>query len=297
MFLKGIHIGMKKGRKLLLLMLTVMNCNLTFAEPEKIATLIINKESRLHNAFANSLKKKTTANINIKHFTDTLNSKGQFLIALGNDACKMVLESVKNRDILCTLIPSFEFSRLTKNSLRQKNNIGAIYIDQPNSRRLALLKENFPNIKNIAVIKSASSPTKNITADNHTMSINSYTVKNSQEIFKLFAHIKEKNDAILATEDKLVYNNKTIRQILLLSYRNKLPIFGFSKSFVKAGAVASVYSSIENLTEETKEVIDSYFSNRKYILKSKHPKYYSISFNEQVIQALSIPTSKRANGE
>ena len=288
----------QKSISLLLLLVISIFCYKALAStPSSNITVLANTKSQLHQNYINTLLKKTKQHLEIKDYQQKLATDSKFIITVGNIACQKAIATYKKKYILCTLLPSFEFSRLAQGINKKNLIVGAIYIDQPYSRRLNFIKEYFPAVKRVAIIKSDNNPISHTVDHNDKILINTYTVENFQEILRLLSHINDNNDAILATEDKLVYNNKTIRRILLLSYRKEMPIIAFSKNFVKAGAAASIYSTIDDLTQEVNEIINSYTNNTNYRLEAKHPKYYTTSFNEEVIQALAIPTSKRADRE
>lgn len=92
---------------------------------------------------------------------------------------------------------------------------------------------------------------------------------------------------ILAMPDSTIYNAENIRNILLTAYRRNQSVIGFSASLVKAGALASVYSDIEDINAQLGEMIAEYESSGK-LAEPQFPKYFGTIVNEDVAQSLNI---------
>ncbi|HHJ35352.1 MAG TPA: hypothetical protein ENJ87_06270 [Gammaproteobacteria bacterium] len=107
----------------------------------------------------------------------------------------------------------------------------------------------------------------------------------TDEIKKTLDH----SDALLALPDKAIYNSKTVKNILLTSYRYRKPVIAFSKNFVSAGALASIYSSPEQIAETASDIIIQYFKNGQQFSDSiNYPQDFDISINRQVFRALHL---------
>ena len=85
-----------------------------------------------------------------------------------------------------------------------------------------------------------------------------------------------------------IINRNTARNILLTTYRHKIPVITFSAAYVRAGALAAVYSSADQIARQTAEMIGRSLSTGIYSLESA--KYFSISINDSVAKALNIQT-------
>ncbi|MDH5710303.1 MAG: hypothetical protein OEZ15_01380 [Gammaproteobacteria bacterium] len=94
-------------------------------------------------------------------------------------------------------------------------------------------------------------------------------------------------DALLALPDPNVYNAKTIKGILLTTYRHRKPLIGFSESFVRAGALAAIHTPIEQLGKQAAEITMQIYqdnSTQQYI----YPEYFDIAINYDVAKSLKI---------
>lgn len=92
---------------------------------------------------------------------------------------------------------------------------------------------------------------------------------------------------LLAIPDSTIYNAESIRNILITAYRHNQSVIGFSAAFVRAGALASIYSSIDDIVTQVDELIDEY-ENTGRLPEPRFPKYFSVIVNDDVARSLNI---------
>ena len=103
------------------------------------------------------------------------------------------------------------------------------------------------------------------------------------------------SDLLLALPDPSIYNSKTVKNILLTSYRIRKPVIAFSRSFVNAGAIAAIHSDTLQISQSASALVRQYFANKHVFNKNiNYPEDFDISFNRQVFKALrmDIPDAK-----
>jgi ABC-type uncharacterized transport system substrate-binding protein len=108
------------------------------------------------------------------------------------------------------------------------------------------------------------------------------------------------SDLLLALPDRTIYNSRTVKNILLTSYRIRKPVIAFSKNFVNAGAIAAIHSDTQQISQSASALVRQYFTN-KHVFNKKinYPEDFDISFNRQVFKALGldIPDLKSIKNE
>jgi len=92
---------------------------------------------------------------------------------------------------------------------------------------------------------------------------------------------------ILALPDSTVYNAENIRNILVTTYRNNQAVVGFSAALVKAGALATTYSEIEDIDAQIDELVRDFEASGK-LPEPQFPKYFRTIVNEDVARSLNI---------
>ena len=102
-------------------------------------------------------------------------------------------------------------------------------------------------------------------------------------------------DVLLAMPDSGVYNTDTIRNILLSTYRHKQGVVGFSADMVKAGALATTYSEIEDIDAQVAELALA-FATSGELPAPQFPRYFSTIVNDGVARSLDLDVSAAARG-
>lgn len=101
------------------------------------------------------------------------------------------------------------------------------------------------------------------------------------------------NEVLLAMPDSAVYNAENIRNILLSTYRHKQGVIGFSADMVKAGALATTYSDIEDINAQVAEMASAFVATGE-LAPPQFPRYFSTIVNEGVARSLDIEVAKAA---
>ena len=94
-------------------------------------------------------------------------------------------------------------------------------------------------------------------------------------------------EVLLATPDSAVYTPENFRNILLSSYRHNQGVIGFSADMVKAGALASTYSDIEDINAQVAEVAATYLASG-VLAPPQFPRYFRTIINEAVARSLNV---------
>lgn len=208
------------------------------------------------------------------------------IITLGNQAAEVSLERNPPVQLLSLLVSKQSWSLLK----HQKNDHprSVILLDQPIDRQLRFIRKLFGDHNSIGVLLGpySSSLEKELidSARQQDQKLSIQTIQSDDELIPALSNLTERADVLLAIPDAVVYNKRSIQGILLLTYRNKTPVIGFSQAYSRAGAAASLYSSAQDIAQHTAEIInDKPASDRIY-----YPKYFSITFNQQVARTLGI---------
>jgi ABC-type uncharacterized transport system substrate-binding protein len=100
-------------------------------------------------------------------------------------------------------------------------------------------------------------------------------------------------DVLLALPDSAVYNTDNFRNILLSTYRHKQGVIGFSGDMVKAGALATTYSDIEDIDAQVAEIAASYVAGGE-LAPPQFPRYFRTVVNEGVARSLDVQVTDAA---
>ena len=217
-------------------------------------------------------------------------SRWDLIVTIGTKAANFVSKSGTDIPTLYSLIPSSSFNNIRKTS--HSGNISAIFIDQPITRELALVRAVMPERKNVGVIlgryTSISKPS--LSKRMHAMNLNpniSYATPNN--LNRIIEDKLQKIDVLLALPDPSIYNKQSVLAILLSSYRHRVPIIGYSAAFVKSGAIAAVYSTPSDIGRHIgDEIVKFVLPTGGDLSAPSYPRYFSININQSVASSLNI---------
>jgi putative tryptophan/tyrosine transport system substrate-binding protein len=115
------------------------------------------------------------------------------------------------------------------------------------------------------------------------------SLKSPEELPSSLKRVLARSEALLALPDAQVYNQSTLQGILLNAYRSGAPVFGYSAAQVKAGALAAVYSTPEQIGSHAAELLLKAGDGNKWTLPAaQHPRYFNIAVNREVSKSLGF---------
>jgi ABC-type uncharacterized transport system substrate-binding protein len=168
----------------------------------------------------------------------------------------------------------------------------AVYIQQPVERYIQLAALLFDTNRTIAIPLSSNSKYNfyrlSLKAKAIGLRSKRIILNPGDNIPRLLSRNIDNNDVLLALPDPEIYNKNTARSIILTTYHNNVPIIGYSQAFSKAGALISLYSSVDNISAQTITLIHRIFSNKKPLQRGYYPEQFSIESNEAVARSLGI---------
>jgi len=118
-------------------------------------------------------------------------------------------------------------------------------------------------------------------------------VADEADLLPALKRLLPNSDSLLAVPDATIYNRSNIATILLTSYRAKVPLFGFSPSYVKAGALAAVYSQPAQIALQVAEIIQNLPASGS-LPAPQSPRYFSVNVNPQVRLSLELSMDDEA---
>jgi hypothetical protein len=91
---------------------------------------------------------------------------------------------------------------------------------------------------------------------------------------------------VLALPDASLYSADNVRSILESTYRRAQPVVGFSQGMVAAGALASAYSSVEDVVAQAEELVAELEAGRTP--EPRYPAYWRVAINDSVARSLNL---------
>jgi len=225
----------------------------------------------------------------------------QLVVSVGTAATQRVFELNKSVPVLSTLVPRNSY-RVLEEKVRQQGRQyarSAIHLDQPIARHMGLIHTILPSKKTVGVVLGPNTrflqAELKSAAKNEGMRIQIETMGHAQRLIGPLNRALKESDAFIAVPDNVVSNRKTVQNLLLTTYRQKVPVIGYSRAYVRAGALAAVYSTPEQIGQQAGELVGRLIKKENWSLPAPlHPRYFSVEINREVARSLgiSIPQTK-----
>jgi putative tryptophan/tyrosine transport system substrate-binding protein len=221
-------------------------------------------------------------------------SSSQLVVTVGVQAAQLVHGYDLRAPVLHTLIPKASYEKMLQaKPATSTQSISALYIDQPVSRQLELIRCVLPQALHVGALLGSDGvvlqKSLDLAAKPLGQQMETESVRSPEELPQALRRVLARSDALLALPDAQVYNQSTLPNILLNAYRNKEPVFGFSAGQVKAGALAAVFSTPEQIGNQAGELLLQAGANGKWVLPApQSPRYFNVAVNRDVSRSLGL---------
>jgi len=259
--------------------------------------LVLSNNGAPYQVFSNSFKKALPPSI----LTSLVEAPEQ--LAAQHDAADLIVAvGVKAAEVaalqttipvLVVMTPQSSYEDLAGGSIAQKSprKIAAIYLNQPWDRQIDFLFAILPTRYKVGVLytpvmkKDVEHLHEEIVK--HAGSLMAQPVYSDSTLFDDLERVLQSTDVLLAVPDSTIYSSSNVRNILLSTYRQNVPLIGISQGYVNAGAIAALFSTPEQLAEQSASTVLTYAQSGRWPV-SQYPKTFTIAFNQQVAHSLGI---------
>lgn len=105
----------------------------------------------------------------------------------------------------------------------------------------------------------------------------------------VFKKIAEQSDAVLAVPDPAVLTPSGAKWLLYTAYQQGIPVIGFSKAYVSAGALGAVFSTTAQMGRQAAEIATRLIQEGLAELgPAVYPAYFSVAINRSVARSLRL---------
>lgn len=221
------------------------------------------------------------------------------IVTVGVAALDGTLDRLAKKDVawarvpvLATLLPQAVFDARMASGPVVQRPFSAAVLDQPLGRQIALIKRALPRRQQIGVLVGAQSRPlldgleKEARARGLVV-VSAPTVGAPEMIYPALKGVLNDAEVILALPDPMVYHGANLQNILLTTYRARVPLVAFSPAYVKAGAVLAVYSTPAQVARRAVEMIGNWLAGRG-LPPPQMPREFSIMANSRVAASLGL---------
>jgi len=211
-------------------------------------------------------------------------------VTVGTHAARTVSALDPDIPVLYTIIPESVYRALAS-STGTCTRQSAIFLDQPLARQAALAQVLFPAAMRYGLLLGPTSSERQPEIDALRKVIDRKLVVNSAgyeaDIAKATNGLLYRVDLLLAVNDPLVLNRENAKWLLYSAYQRRLPVIGFSRAYVNAGAAGAVFSEPEQMARQAAEILLHVNGKAAACLPAAgFPVYFSVAINQSVCSSL-----------
>lgn len=220
--------------------------------------------------------------------------EGALYLAVGTTACNDLLAEPRRRPLICSLVPRLTFRQLLREHRVQpaleRGAVTAVFLDQPFDRRLELVGEVLPEVRVIgSLLGPASSAQRDelqAATDRAGYRLQTARLESGErDPLRALQKLLAESEVLLALPDPAVYNRYTIRPLLLETFHRDVPVIGFSHAYSQAGAMASVFTTPEQIGRQTGELLVTREPGGA-LPPPQYPRYFVVEINREVAELL-----------
>jgi ABC-type uncharacterized transport system substrate-binding protein len=215
----------------------------------------------------------------------------RLIVAVGVGALRGLAESESKIPLLATLVPRAAYQRVADSAGRGGRSVSAVWLDQPVVRQFDLLRLALPARHRIGVVLGPESRQLEAelrrAAAERKLDISAQRIDGADQLPGALRRVLDDSDILLALPDPQIYNGATIHNVLTSTYRQRIPLAGFSPAYVKAGALLAVYSTPLQVGTQTGEIVRAALAGRP-LPAAQGPRLFVVGLNMDVARSLGI---------
>ncbi|MGM0767675.1 MAG: ABC transporter substrate-binding protein [Pseudomonadota bacterium] len=214
-------------------------------------------------------------------------------VTLGPGAFTRVRQESRTVPILALLVDS---AFIEGYAARSEGSVGAVLYNPPLLRQAITGKVILPHATRVAMLATADTAERyeSLIPELPAIGLKGrvFVVSHTDNLIPTLIRALEYGDFLLAASDSSIYNPRTIKHILLTTYRRNRIVIGPSQAYVRAGALASTYTPLKDMAEAAAEQISGFQQSGRFPPPT-YPDNFQLEINRQVARSLNIPLPSR----
>lgn len=217
----------------------------------------------------------------------------RLFVTLGAEAAGALAKVELRAPVLCTLLPRSSFERVLRESGRKSSSqLSALYLNQPLSRQLELIRLALPTARRIGVLwgpeSSAQAPLLKTLVQAASLELVEATVGPEESLFPALSRVLESADLLLAVADPQVYNSNSIQNILLASFRARRPLLAFSPAYARAGALFALHVTPTQIGLQAATLARAVLQGKTLPATPVYSQDFQVAVNQHVARSLGV---------
>ncbi|MDT8404224.1 ABC transporter substrate-binding protein [Sulfuriflexus sp.] len=297
----------------LLLLGSGISTSVCSAENRLVVALVIDADSHIHDKTVAGIKLAVNSagheqahfhiiDINKPASVAAIKASAiDYAIVVGVKPALFALKQNLSYPHLYTLIPENTYREIIRQGqpasrpVTNKNHV--IFLGQMPERQLALARVVMGKKSRVGLVVGDNSHAEAMAlqqaATTRNIQLVMQRVSAAETVIDDIKQVLKGSDIYLALYDTNIINRHNAKWLLYMAYKMKKPVIGFSASYTRAGAVASIFSTPEQIGRQSGEWLLDMLA-KKTVSHTQYPKYFTITTNPNIQRILRL---ERLSGE
>ena len=227
--------------------------------------------------------------------------KPTVIASAGAPATVFALQAFSDVPVVFFMVPNMVDAAFIGEDNPHRSRLAGVAADVSPDDRMEWIKRLHPACRNIAVLHSfrtkRTAEALSAAARRRGMTVKSLEADRQRFPDAIKALNNSGCDGVLMIPDAKVYNAPNVRRLLLWGIRQKKPVWAFSKSVVKAGALAGQYSDAESVGRQAAGLIQEVLAGADAAsIGPRYPRRVLRAVNERTADMIRVRLPSGAVG-
>jgi len=215
----------------------------------------------------------------------------QLAIAIGIDAVRALAARKAQIPVLATMVFRADLKDSAAPDIAGFQLAGSVWLDLSLSQIVAGLRVVFPAANRVGVILR---PTQANPPGMAGVTVHRVDCAGPADLLPALRTLRGQVDFVACLPDSVLYNKTTVEPLIVASLEHRLPLVGYSASFVKAGAALGVYPDFGEIGRQTADIAEHCLAASGGT-RDETPRRTVVTVNERVLHLLG--REYRDNGQ
>lgn len=247
--------------------------------------------SKVQNVRFTEIFVKQNQNFNSTLASELKDNPPVIIYCLGGEATEAAKLNTSTIPIVTTMI-------LKKIINKQASNVTGVYLNYPLITQFEWVKKFFPEQRKVAIFfnsKENSGAIQEATkvAEKDGFELIPIRVETPKELPNALDQLRNNVEILFAIPDEVAMSSKTAREVLLASFRNRVPLVGLSENWVKSGALYSLTWDYSDLGRQCALLSDKLLKGASPAsIPFEYPSKIAYSINTKIAEHMKMEISE-----
>ncbi|MCC6209237.1 MAG: hypothetical protein IT488_13965 [Gammaproteobacteria bacterium] len=222
------------------------------------------------------------------------------IVPIGTRAAETIKSAPGKGAILNILTTRDAFEAIWRSDPYQDAGpVSAIYLEQPIARQIRFIQLALPRHRRCGVMLGKRSlhlvEALGAAAVNSRLNLSTIDLSSVSKPIDGIKSVLGSNDVILAIPDADALTPNIAKWLLYMAYQKEIPVIGFSRAFVDAGALGAIYTDPEQIGRQAAEIAlraalapGNDDAGTWHLPPPQYPEYFNVAINDSVARSLKI---------